>query len=242
MKLFTLAFLFALALVGQTPAVLSGPIDLTPQASDPPACYQLGTRYYNLTSNVTRVCTAIGTPGTWANMGSGTILETIPFLLGGTNVGASGTTNNPAINYGTGVTNSSNNGDFPSFVQFASAGGTVILHSALSHTWTGAIDIKVHFSQNGGGSGNIQWNAQTGCYTAGSSAISLTYNTVSTVTVTVPASGILGEAAMLNLNTAACAADSDILIKVFNSANGSGGTTYVNPVFVDKIVLVMRHT
>jgi hypothetical protein len=68
MKLF-LAFLFALSLVGQTPAVLSGPIDLTPQPSDPPACYQLGSRYYNTTSNVTRVCTATGTPGSWANIG-----------------------------------------------------------------------------------------------------------------------------------------------------------------------------
>jgi hypothetical protein len=72
MKLFSIALLFAFALVGQTPAVLSGPIDLTPQASDPPACYQLGTRYFNTTSNVTRVCTSTGTPGTWANLGGGT--------------------------------------------------------------------------------------------------------------------------------------------------------------------------
>jgi hypothetical protein len=72
MKLFTIAFLFALSVVGQTPAVLSGPIDLAPLASDPPACYQLGSRYYNTTSQVTRVCTATGTPGTWGNLGSGT--------------------------------------------------------------------------------------------------------------------------------------------------------------------------
>jgi hypothetical protein len=71
MKLFY-ALLFALSLVGQTPpAVLSGPLDLTSQASDPSACYQLGSRYYNTTNQVTRVCTATGTPGTWANIGSG---------------------------------------------------------------------------------------------------------------------------------------------------------------------------
>jgi hypothetical protein len=70
MKLFfSIALLFAFALVGQTPAVLSGPIDLTPQASDPPACYQLGSRYFNTTSNLTRVCTAVGTPGGWGNIG-----------------------------------------------------------------------------------------------------------------------------------------------------------------------------
>jgi hypothetical protein len=49
--------------------VLSGPLDFGPLASDPPTCFQLGSRYFNTTSSVTRVCTAAGTPGTWANIG-----------------------------------------------------------------------------------------------------------------------------------------------------------------------------
>ena len=71
MKIFTIiALFFALSLVGQnTQVTLSGPIDLAPLAADPPACFQLGSRYFNTTSLVTRVCTATGTPGTWTNIG-----------------------------------------------------------------------------------------------------------------------------------------------------------------------------
>jgi hypothetical protein len=71
MKLFTIALFWALSLLGQNAPTLSGPIDLAPLAADPPSCFQLGSRYYNTTSNVTKVCTATGTPGTWANIGGG---------------------------------------------------------------------------------------------------------------------------------------------------------------------------
>jgi hypothetical protein len=71
MKLFTIALLFALSLVGQNAPTISGPIDFTPLAADPPTCFQLGSRYYKTASSVVRVCTTTGTPGTWANIGSG---------------------------------------------------------------------------------------------------------------------------------------------------------------------------
>jgi hypothetical protein len=65
-----IALFFALALaVGHAQPTLSGPIDFGPLASDPGFCYILGSRYFNTSTSLTRVCTATGTPGTWGNLG-----------------------------------------------------------------------------------------------------------------------------------------------------------------------------
>lgn len=119
----------------------------------------------------------------------------------------------------------------------------LIVHGIPPAGWgVGAVDVRVHWWQNGGASdGNIQWNAQSYCLPAGASASGTpAYNAAGTVTVTQPGSGLEGEAIITAINITGCTASSPIWINVFNSLQGSGGTTSARVPNVEDIAVVYR--
>lgn len=119
----------------------------------------------------------------------------------------------------------------------------IVIHALPPTGWGGAaVDAKIDWFQTGGVSdGNIQWNFQTFCIAAGGSITgSPTYNTASTVTVVQPGSNVEGEAAVTAMSIAGCTATSRMYIKVFNSFNGSGGTTSARNPQVEGVTVTWR--
>lgn len=112
----------------------------------------------------------------------------------------------------------------------ASAGGKyVIFYHELPATWTGsAVTANVRWSQNSGGSGNVQMNIDSYCANATNVLGTPSYTTVS-VTASVPTSDTI-KTTVFTPSITGCTAPSTMYLKVYNTASGSGGTTYTSPV------------
>jgi hypothetical protein len=68
-RIVLIAFLLlAYVAFAESSAAQTTPLFLTPQATNPTSCTRIGTIYYNTVAKEYRVCTQIGTPGTWDPM------------------------------------------------------------------------------------------------------------------------------------------------------------------------------
>ena len=177
-----------------------------------------------------------GAAGTWQRIawgatvgsGSGPYLthQQFPFSTAQSYGAALG----PSITqFGGGVT--ANNG-YPSgddgWLTFsASSQGYVTFLYGLPSTWTGSITFNIQWGQNSTStpSGNVQWNVQTSCTNHYFDATAPTYNAANTVTTAAPSQFAIATSSV-TLTTTGCSAGQPMRIKVFNSLNGSGGTTF----------------
>lgn len=127
--------------------------------------------------------------------------------------------------------------DNPCFYSFPSDGtGYAVVHHLLPPTWssTAGTNLTVYWSQNSGGTGNVQWNVSTVCAAAGAGVYNNapTYNAAQSQTVAAPSGDNLAITTFTALTQTGCAAGDFLYVKIQNTASGSGGTTYASPVDV----------
>ncbi len=112
-----------------------------------------------------------------------------------------------------------------------------VIHKWLPSTWTGVVDVRVHWYQSQGGSGNITWQVSSACFAAGTGNIaSPSYNPASTVTTTANVANVITESAVTAIGMVGCSPGNLLWIKVANT-----GGTYAQGISVTDAVLVTRH-
>jgi hypothetical protein len=115
-------------------------------------------------------------------------------------------------------------------VDLASSGGKyLIFEHWIPSTWdSGTINVSLLWTQNAGGSGNVQWDIGTACFGPGASIFWPTYNNTA-VTGAAPPSNTLA-ILTTNISTTGCTTNSLMYIKIANHATGTGGTTFTGDV------------
>lgn len=115
----------------------------------------------------------------------------------------------------------------------ALAGGNYMtVHHYLPSTWdSGTITLTLLWDTAQGGSGNVQWNVVTYCANS-TSPYSGTYGSPVSVTTAAISSVNLNSTTFSTVPVVGCSPNSLIWIKIYNTASGSGGTTYGNDVYV----------
>jgi hypothetical protein len=125
--------------------------------------------------------------------------------------------------------------DNPCWYQLpANGSGYVVVHKMLDSGFSNAAVLEVQFywsQDNSGTLGNVDWNFATYCAGAGSlvTSTSPSYNSPTTVTAAAPTNGLLAIVTPSALSITGCAANDFLYIKIWNTASGSGGTTFLGP-------------